>query len=448
MSASSKPTPAEVESSYRVSPALYVIGSLERGVTIYSQQVRAHNLVWALAELHRGGVRKLGRVAIVGGGIAGLTTAACLLSLLAEDKEVSIDLFEQSWDLCPLQQGADVRWVHPHIYNWPRVGSRAPGASLPVLDWAEGRASDVARTVMREFGKFHAAFAKRHNSISIYLGLRHFRIDDKKQEISWIAHRTSRADEFFHLAQPEGTSAKFDTIILATGFGTETPVSGFALESYWRNEQLGQPPLDGVQRRFLVSGFGDGALVDLCRLTVERFRQDTILYELFETDLEAVEAYYAAAIDQIGSTANVFELFKQSEEAMLLRAKERLRNRLRKDTQVTLHLRGRKNEATTFPYIFGPYNSFLHRLLIYLLYRCGALALEFGDLESAVIRRRVDVHSVLCRYGAKTIEHLASLFVNAETVTHRFEEMKEKQLQLPERLWLPGAFPHYSQAQV
>jgi predicted NAD/FAD-binding protein len=77
MSACVKPTPPEVEASYRVSPGLYVIGSLERGVTIYSQQVRAHNLAWALSELHRG-ERKLGKVAIVGGGIAGLTMAACL----------------------------------------------------------------------------------------------------------------------------------------------------------------------------------------------------------------------------------------------------------------------------------------------------------------------------------------------------------------------------------
>jgi hypothetical protein len=448
MSAYAKPAPPEVELSYRVAPGLYVIGSLERGVTIYSQQVRAHNLAWALSELHRGGGRKLGRVAIVGGGIAGLTTAACLLSLFAEDINVSIVLFEQSWDLCPFQQGADVRWVHPHIYNWPRLGSRAPGASLPVLDWAEGRASDVAKTVLREFGKFHAAFAKRADFMSIYLGLRHFLIDEKKREISWIAHRTDRADEFFQLAKPEGTSATFDTIILATGFGTESQVEGFPIQSYWRNEQLGQPPLDGVQRRFLVSGFGDGALVDLCRLTIERFRQDTIVYELFQGELEKAEAYYSTEIDKIGPSANVFDLLRKSEEQILQHAKERLRNRLRKDTQVTLHLRGRKKEATSFSYMFGPYNSFLHRLLSYLLYRCGALALEFGELDGAVARRRVDASSVLCRYGANTIEHLASLFVDPETVTRRFAEMKEKQLQSPERLWVPGTFPHYSKREV
>jgi hypothetical protein len=444
MSAFAKPGPPEVEASYRIVPGLYVIGSFERGVTIYSQQVRAHNLAWALSELHRGGGRKLGKVAVVGGGIAGLTMAACLLSLFSEDKDVSITMFERSWDLCPFQQGADSRWVHPHIYNWPRAGSRAPAASLPVLNWTEGRASDVARSVTREFSKFHARFGDRADAISLVLGLQHFRIDESKLEISWIGHRTIRADEYFHLDRTEGTSAQFDTIILAVGFGTERQIEGFPTESYWRNEQLGQAPLDGVQRRFLISGFGDGALVDLCRLTVERFRQDTITTELFGSDLEKVEEFFSREIERIGVEANVFELLSASEMPMLLQAKEKLRNRLRKDTQVTLHLRGARKEATSFPYIFGPYNSFLHRLISYLLYRCGALAIDFGELNEAAERRHVEARSILCRYGANTMEHLTSLFVNSDTIRRRFEEIKEKQSQSIERLWLPGTFPHYS----
>jgi hypothetical protein len=40
-----------VEKSFLVHPGLYMIGSLERGLTVYNQQLRAHNLVWALWEL-------------------------------------------------------------------------------------------------------------------------------------------------------------------------------------------------------------------------------------------------------------------------------------------------------------------------------------------------------------------------------------------------------------
>jgi len=444
MSRKSKPGPTQVETSFRVVPGLYVVGSLERGVTIYSQQVRAHNLAWALWEIHRSKKRRVGKIAVVGGGIAGLTMAACLLSLFEKEENVAITLFEQSWDLCPLQQGADVRWVHPQIYNWPRQGSRAPSASLPVLDWSEGRASDVARTVLREFEKFYSAFARRDGLMSIYLGLQHFQIDERELEISWIAHNTSRADEFFQLARPEGSSAKFDTIILAAGFGTETRLAGFPTEPYWRNEQLGQPTLDGAQRRFLISGYGDGALVDLCRLTIERFRQDTIVYELFRDELDEVEEYFSKTTFGTGSNRNVFELLQASEGTVLRNAKLRLRDRLRKDTQVTLHLRGRNSTATNFSYIFGSQSSFLHRVITFLLYRCGAFALDFGELDQAVARHQVDQKSVLCRYGANTVEHLGSLFVRPKPVSRRFEKMKVKQAQSPERLWVPGTFPHYS----
>jgi hypothetical protein len=136
---------SEAEATYRVAAGLYLLGSLERGLTVYKQQLRAHNLVWALWELHRVGKRPVGSVAIVGGGIAGLTAAACVLARF--EAAITLTLFEQLWDLCPLQQGADARWLHPRIYGWPEYGSRAPGASLPVLNRSEGRASDVARTI-------------------------------------------------------------------------------------------------------------------------------------------------------------------------------------------------------------------------------------------------------------------------------------------------------------
>jgi hypothetical protein len=302
----------------------------------------------------------------------------------------------------------------------------------------------VARTILHEFSKFANTFAKRDNRLAVYLGVRHLQIDATASKISWVAHKAIRGEEFFHLGKPEGNAAKFDTIVLATGFGNEAMLAGYRMESYWRNEQLGQPPLDGAQRAYLISGFGDGALVDLCRLTIERFRQDTIVYELFKDELAEVEGHFADAIGRIGRDANVLDLLQENEDTLLRAAKERLGNRIRKDTRITLHLRGSKNEATSFPYIFGRHSSFLHRLITYLLYRCGAFALDFSELAAAVNRHHVDPTSVLCRYGATTIEHLKSLFADPSAVAPRFAEMQEKQLQAPERLWIPGTFPHYS----
>lgn len=436
---------ADVASSFRVAPEIYLIGSLERGVTVYSQQVRAHNLVWALHQLQRnGGGGGLGRVAVVGGGIAGLTVTACLLSLF--DHAVTVTLFERLWDLCPIQQGTDTRWLHPRIYDWPRTGSRAPRASLPILDWSEGRASDVARNILKEFGSFANEFAKPNSRLGIRLGLRHFQIDATTKRVSWIAHKGRRAGPFVDVSGTEGHSAVFDTIILTAGFGLESEIPEYPTLSYWRNEQLGQPALDGTQTRFLVSGFGDGALVDLCRLTIERFRQDTIIYEMFDTEgrLAETEAYFREQLSSIGPDDNVWDLLVSAEDRYLKRPMVRLSQRLRKDTRVTLHLRGRDNDVKHFAHIFGRYSSFLHRLVVYLLYRCGAFSLDFSELSEAVKQHKVSPENVLCRYGGKTLEHLKATFVDPSPIEERLLEMRKKQKQATARCWAPGTFRHYS----
>jgi hypothetical protein len=434
-----KNSPEEVEGTFRILDDLYLLGSLEKGVTIYSQQIRAHNLAWALWEQSRKG-RPLGDIAIVGGGIAGMTLAACLLAL---DATVKITLFEKSWDLCPIQQGADVRWVHPRIYDWPFEGSRAPSASLPVLDWSEGRASDVARTILRDFSRYATTFAASSCRLKVYLGLRNFQITAASRKISWVGHVALLTEEYFELGRSEGDEHHFDKIILTTGFGTEVHIEGYKKDSYWRNEQLGQPPFDGSERRFMVSGFGDGALVDLCRLTIERFRQDTISYELFGKDLEKTERHFADQIRTLGPDHNFFAVFKQHEEIWLDAPKRRLASRIRKDTRLTLHLSGRNKEIESFAQIFGRRSSFLHRLIVYLLYRCGAFDLEFSDLSEAAERRGVSTENVLCRYGADTIEHTKRLFSDAGSVETRLSEIKDKQAQQPLRYWVPGTFPHF-----
>jgi hypothetical protein len=55
--------------------------------------------------------------------------------------------------LMPLQQGSDSRWLHPHIYDWPREGSESGVAMLPVLNWTAARASDVVVQVLTEWAR-------------------------------------------------------------------------------------------------------------------------------------------------------------------------------------------------------------------------------------------------------------------------------------------------------
>lgn len=427
----------EIDAAYRVSDGCYLLGSLERGVTVYNQQVRAHNLAWALWE--RRGTNPIGNIAIVGGGIAGLTVAACLLARF--DASTKVTLFERLWDLDPLQQGADGRWLHPRIYDWPQYGSRAPGASLPVLNWSEGRASDVARTILRSFGEFCSAFAADPDRLTVFLGSQNFQLDVARKQIDYVATRTTREGAHFHLDRREGRSTTFDCIIIACGFGLETETSPFPFTSYWRNEQLGQPLLDGSQRRYLISGFGDGALVDLCRLTVERFRQDTILYELFGSRLEKLEETLQLELDRLGNSANIYDFLVQSEDQLFSEARREISNRVRKDTSVVLHLRGRDGNIKRISDIFGQNSSILNRLMTFLLFRSGGFSLNFQELEKAVVTTGIPKENVLCRYGANTLGHLRDMIADYDAVEARLLEMKEKREQLPRRIWHPGAFP-------
>ena len=84
----------KIHETYELSSGIYLLGSFENGVTVYKQQVRAHNLVWSLWELQESGdLPPLQNVAIIGGGISGLTIASGILGRFPDAK---VSLFEHS----------------------------------------------------------------------------------------------------------------------------------------------------------------------------------------------------------------------------------------------------------------------------------------------------------------------------------------------------------------
>jgi NADPH-dependent 2,4-dienoyl-CoA reductase/sulfur reductase-like enzyme len=102
MTASSVPSPDTILGNYRLpNHPLYLVGVFARGVTVYSQQIRAFNLTWALVEQRilncklkedASDTGKLASLAIIGGGFAGLTAAAALIK---KGVHAEITIFEQ-----------------------------------------------------------------------------------------------------------------------------------------------------------------------------------------------------------------------------------------------------------------------------------------------------------------------------------------------------------------
>ena len=252
------------------------------------------------------------------------------------------------------------------------------------------------------------------------------------------------ANAFFHVAASEGSSASFDIVILAAGFGLETVSEDYPTPSYWRNEQLGQPTFGDRPEYYVISGFGDGALIDLCRLTIERFRQDTILADLFPNNLDYVEEQLINGIKGLKKGDNIFSFLLSIEKDLLSKAQTELGKRIRKDTRVTLHISGRNDAVKSFQDIFLGKSSFLNRLLLFMLYRCGAFGLSLMSLKDTVRQFGSARHSVLCRYGANPLKHIGSMFVDFDKIEERLKQMDHDQKQEARPLWELGSFPHYS----
>lgn len=381
---------------------LYLLGAFDTGVTVWSQQVRALNLAYALVEE---GVVTCDKVrdrpteiAVVGGGFAGLTVAA---GLLKKGGNARITILEQCDVLMPLQQGSDARWLHPHIYDWPKEGSQSGVAMLPVMNWTAARASDVVVQILTEWRRLAAA-----EKVNLFCNARHVEIyDDGKGGllIEWVGEKRA-PDGTTHLDQDqsnEGGAKSFDLIILATGFGIDGSES--EQHSYWRNETLAQPSLDSPRRTFLIVGQGDGAMIDLLRLRISQYRQDRILDELFAKKPKLVE--HLRAVDLRHSSASgatglfdEFERLQGSEfgdefEAAL----SELKRRLRRDTNVVLRCRNRRVAGLlSAPEIRI---SFQNRLLVYMLYKCGGFVPSIDEAGVLQKKHEIDGRYTISRVG-------------------------------------------------
>ncbi|RYG89580.1 MAG: ATP-binding protein [Alphaproteobacteria bacterium] len=219
-----------------------VLGSFESRVTVYAQQVRALNLIDAL--ISESVLRKDGRVAIVGGGAAGITAAVALAK--STPGLQALHLFETRSDVLQLQRNSG-RYLHPHFYDWPAVGSNIESALLPIMNWTASSAGEVAETLMAEFE------ATRRSSILQFFP------DTKVAGLK----PTASTSTVQVLGPDLGSSlGRYDIVILAIGFGLEAHLDG-ETRSYWSPSDLAAPIHTHLSDPLIfISGNGDGGLVD------------------------------------------------------------------------------------------------------------------------------------------------------------------------------------------
>jgi pyridine nucleotide-disulfide oxidoreductase len=258
---------------------IYVLGSFERRVTLYSQQVRALNLAFALFET--GQLKAGARVAVIGAGASGITAAIGLAHLGAK-----VELIERTDVLSPLQRACRTRWIHPHIYDWPAPGSEEDEATLPLVGWKAGYAHDIARVLEDALQQV----IRKHRTIDLTLSATVQNVTGgARPQISWQGRRPAGA-------KVVRTDEEFEAAIIAVGFGVEEGTEQLPMSSYWRNDDLDQPVLKPQEDpiRCLVSGNGDGGLIDILRLRMRDFRLESLHGYLRDTlkpaDLERLMA--------------------------------------------------------------------------------------------------------------------------------------------------------------
>ncbi|MFD1258573.1 hypothetical protein ACFQ3S_17335 [Mucilaginibacter terrae] len=275
----SKEEAEEYLNLFRIDDQKYLVGIFQQGITVYKQQIRALNIFYSLVTTERIKYSPDFRIGIIGGGVAGLTIAAAAL-----EARLNVVLVEQEAHYLHMQRGCDIRNIHPNIYDWPDEEATYPSTKLPVLNWRHDTASSVAQQLLDGFEKVIKSIGEeskptvkrlrqQYNSKRTFVteriigGVRKFQIKNYASEDD----KTVKTDRF---------NLTCDLIIYAIGYGIEVGVTKQSAirgaTSYWRNDAYNQTFLD-ESNNFLVSGTGDGGMIDLFRLKILNFSYDYIL---------------------------------------------------------------------------------------------------------------------------------------------------------------------------
>lgn len=241
----------------------YIIGIFQQGITIYNQQVRAFNIFYALHHLNL--INEDSRICIIGGGIAGVTFAAAALNA-----KLKVTLLEKGEVLIPFQSESKQRPIHPHIYDYPKPGSENPNAGLPILDWDAAHADEVREKILKQFKDIEQIYEDRklnfHNHYHEHLSVK---------PITSIKYN-EKINKYMIKGALEDSAIECDIIIYAIGFGIEKAEHKFDI-SYWQCTPFHQEITAFPNSKYILSGVGDGGLMDLIMGCIRQFDYDNLL---------------------------------------------------------------------------------------------------------------------------------------------------------------------------
>ncbi len=413
-------------------PNVYVLGVQANRITFSDQQKRAFNLIAGL--MASGRLVAGDKLAVIGGGVGGVTAAA-----FGANSGLVPTVIERHSLPMMIQQGSN-RWLHPNLYDWPWRSWGTTHTRFPCMNWSAGTAGEVIAGLRREW-----QFLVQSGRVS-WCGNTPV-VSLRREHDSWIVNDAS-----------SGQHGPFKAVILSVGFGEDESHTALDGKPYWRDDDIHQRARSAA--RILVSGCGDGGLIDAIRCLSIDFRHASLGDMATKADNSAIRDH----LIRVEADRPRYPDGKKLTEAYLeLEAPEvdrLLAASVKPDTVVTLNSR---NDA---PLLRAA--SVLNRFLIARLIRLGKVTHLPGPLDSASITRSDsaftvpigrDSHSfdqVVIRHGPRppAIQVFADIASSLELAKRFFSAYPHVVDRTRQRLWeeiLPirsaPAFPSSASAQ-
>jgi hypothetical protein len=396
-------------------PNIYYVGPFAKRVSFTSQQSRALNLIWALADTDR--LKTGDRVAVVGAGLAGLMTCAALVAL-----GIDVSLYERHGEELSLQKYSSHRFVHPTINWWPDTEVPLnPGTMFPFFDWYAGLCPEVISEIEREWKRYFRSAIPKPKFGSLVTGVE--------------TNKTGVLLKIKDITTPEGP---FDIVVIAAGFGEEVKFPEDQFRSYWTPDATDSARINGYSK-YVVSGTGDGGLIDALRLLHRNFHNGLMTVQLAQRLREhAVEAQIRQAEHDTKELSD--DEATSHLDAAYRRAAQRLPDKLAQWLGESLGNHGKVwligGNASPFDRNAAP----IHKLLIAhavneraAIFRRGRLEFLGDQLvirESGGLVEPIESDYFVARHGATS--SLATFLTN-----DKIESLKVRQQVLSDRLTPP-----------
>ena len=345
----------------------YIIGIHQPGITLYKQQLRALNIFYCLHVTQR--INKNTTIGIIGGGVGGCTfAAACLKS------KINTYVFETYPEYLPIQSRCRGREIHPHIYDWPLDESTTVNAELPILNWSKCATDKFCQDIIRQFDEIKEDFDGDGLSYKTYLH-EYFNCEKIKKINFDVSDK-----KYLLKAKIKGDPKPFDftcdIIILAIGYGLEANIFGQSTPLYWRDLDTHQ--INTNNKKYFISGTGDGALMDLFVIMIKGFNYDLLLNAInFSTSAHFIVAQLKQAREEFFSRPQPLSFMHDIYESLYSEHLSSLIDNLNfTSTEVTLNGQEKFSNSLNLDKI-----SMLNGLFVYLLLKKKKFRFVPGNLS-------------------------------------------------------------------